>query len=70
MRATFFSEFESKKEDFLATFLGTASSKLFFYPTAKVLEAEPMSCLFQSPDFVRTKLQDFMISVKKYPLAL
>ena len=44
--STFFSEFESKKEDFLATFLGTASSKLFFYPTAKVLEAEPMSCLF------------------------
>ena len=44
--STFFSEFENKEEDFLATFLGTASSKLFFYPTAKVLEAEPMSCLF------------------------
>ena len=44
--ATFFSEFEKKEEDFLATFLGVASSKLFFYPTAKVLEAEPMSGLF------------------------
>ena len=44
--STFFSEFEKRKEDFLATFLGVASSKLFFYPTAKVLEAEPMSCLF------------------------
>jgi hypothetical protein len=42
----FFSEFEKFDHDFLATFLGPASEKLFFYHTAKVLEAPPMSCLF------------------------
>ena len=42
----FFKVFEQHDHDFLATFLGKANKNLFFYPTAKVLEAEPMSCLF------------------------
>ena len=42
----FFKPFEDLKFDFMATFLGKANKNLFFYPTAKVLEAEPMSCLF------------------------
>tara|TARA_E500000178_G_scaffold351891_1_gene414040 strand:+ start:4989 stop:5996 length:1008 start_codon:yes stop_codon:yes gene_type:complete len=42
----FFKAFEKHDFDFLATFLGKANKQLFFYPTARVLEAEPMSCLF------------------------
>ena len=42
----FFKAFEKHDHDFLATFLGRANKRLFFYPTARVLEAEPMSCLF------------------------
>ena len=44
--SSFFGEFERYSHDFLAPFLGPASEKLFFYPTAKCLEAPPMSCLF------------------------
>lgn len=43
---TFFSEFEGKEADFIATGFGKATESLSFYPTAKVLESEPMSCLF------------------------
>ena len=43
---TFFKAFETHTFDFMATFYGRASENLHFFPTAKVLEAEPMSCLF------------------------
>lgn len=42
----FFSFFEKSEHDFLAPFLGPASDKLYFYHTAKSLDAAPMSCLF------------------------
>ncbi|MDA9719520.1 hypothetical protein N9U60_03940 [Betaproteobacteria bacterium] len=42
----FFSVFEGYDHDWLAPFLGPASEKLYFYHTAKCLEATPMSCLF------------------------
>ena len=42
----FFSDFESVEQDFVAPFFGKANERLPFYPTAKVLEAEPYSCLF------------------------
>lgn len=44
--ARFFDEFNNVEYDFLAPYLSVASEKLDFYPTAKVLEAPPMSCLF------------------------
>ena len=44
--ADFFEELENFDFDFLAPFLNVASEKLDFFHTAKVLEAQPMSCLF------------------------
>lgn len=44
--ADFFQELEEFDFDFLAPFLNVASEKLDFFHTAKVLEAQPMSCLF------------------------
>ena len=43
---TFFEDFETQEADFLAPKFGKAYEKLPFYPTAKVLESEPMTCLF------------------------
>ena len=42
----FFEDFEAQEADFLAPRFGRAPETLPFYPTAKVLESEPMSCLF------------------------
>ena len=61
---TFFKNFENLKFDFMATFLGNANKKLFFYPTAKVLEAEPMSCLFPITR-IKTKAIKVLFDIRK-----
>ena len=73
----FFSFFENSQQDFLAPFLGPASEKLFFYHTAKSLEAAPMSCLFPitriktekitALENVRKKLTKDFLANKKSP---